>query len=103
LKAAAGAMFIVSLRYLRPLDEIDAVMAAHVSWLKRQYAEGRFIASGRKLPRRGGIILARSGDRSALEKALAGDPFIAQGLASFTITEFRPSMTAVGAEVLKSL
>jgi uncharacterized protein YciI len=60
-------MFIVTLTYQRPLQEIDALMARHVVWLKRHYKSGIFIASGRQVPRRGGVILARSGNRTALE------------------------------------
>src|SRR3954463_4211564 len=65
------AMFIVTLTYLKPVEEIDALMDAHVAWLKRHYDEGLFIASGRRVPRTGGVILARSGDEAALRAALA--------------------------------
>jgi uncharacterized protein YciI len=96
-------MFIVTLTYLKTLDDIDALMDAHVEWLRRHYASGLFIASGRRVPRTGGVILARSGDRAALDRALADDPFVTHHAASLEVIEFAPSMTAPGAEVLKSL
>jgi uncharacterized protein YciI len=96
-------MFIVLLTYQKPLAEIDRLMSRHVAWLKGHYASGLFIASGRRVPRSGGVILARSGDAEALRTAMAMDPFIAHGAATFEIIEFTPSMTALGAEVLKSL
>lgn len=96
-------MFIVTLTYVRPLEELDALMDAHVAWLKTHYASGLFIASGRQVPRKGGVILARSGDRAALEALLAEDPFTRHGAARTDIVEFTPSMTAPGAEVLKAL
>ena len=96
-------MFVVTLTYQRPLPEIDALMRRHVAWLKRHYASGLFIASGRQVPRRGGVILARSGDRQALESAMAGDPFVTHEAARFEILEFSPCMTAPGADSLKSL
>jgi uncharacterized protein YciI len=96
-------MFIVMLTYQRPLSEIDALMSRHAAWLKRHYASGLFIASGRRIPRVGGIILARSGDMAALEAVMQDDPFVKQGAATFEVIEFTPSMTAPGAEVLKSL
>jgi uncharacterized protein YciI len=96
-------MFIVTLTYQRPLAEIDVLMRSHVTWLKRHYKSGLFIASGRQVPRRGGIILARSGDRAALEAAMADDPFVAHGAARFEVLEFTPSMMAPGAEALKEL
>jgi len=85
-------MFIVSLSYTAALEEIDARLAEHVEWLKAGYAAGAFLASGRKMPRDGGVILAR-GDRAALEARLADDPFALAGLAHYEITEFIPTMT----------
>ncbi len=51
-------MFIVSLNYKRPLEEVDKLLDAHVAYLKQEYANGKFIASGRKNPRTGGVILS---------------------------------------------
>ncbi|OAK63445.1 hypothetical protein A3K87_16630 [Variovorax paradoxus] len=96
-------MFIVTLTYIRPLEELDALMDAHVSWLKTHYESGLFVASGRQVPRKGGVILARSGDRAALEALLARDPFVQNGVARTDVIEFVPSMTAPGAEVLKTI
>ncbi|WP_454905850.1 YciI family protein [Variovorax gossypii] len=96
-------MFIVTLTYIRPLEELDALMDAHVAWLKKHYESGLFVASGRQVPRKGGVILARSGDRAALEALLARDPFVQNGVARIDVIEFVPSMTAPGAEVLKTL
>jgi uncharacterized protein YciI len=97
------AMFIVTLTYLKPVEQVDALMHDHVEWLKKGYAEGLFVASGRRVPRTGGVILARSGDEAALREALARDPFVIHGAARCEVVEFTPSMTAPGAEVLKTL
>jgi uncharacterized protein YciI len=96
-------MFIVTLTYLKPVEEIDALMNEHVAWLKRHYEDGLFVASGRRVPRVGGVILARSGDEPALRAALAADPFAVHSAARFDVVEFAPSMTAPGAEVILSL
>ena len=96
-------MFVITLTYLKPVEDIDALMDDHVAWLKGHYADGLFIASGRRVPRTGGVILARSGDEPALRAALAADPFAIHGAARFDVVEFTPSMTAPGAEVLKTL
>jgi uncharacterized protein YciI len=97
------AMIVITLTYTAPLDEIDALMGRHVSWLKRHYKEGLFIASGRQVPRTGGVILARSGDLDIVRQAMDRDPFVSGGAATFSLIEFTPSMTAQGAEVLKQL
>jgi len=96
-------MVVVTLTYSKPLAEIDALMPKHVTWLKRHYASGLFIASGRQKPRVGGIILARSGNLKELAAAMEADPFVKAGAATFALCEINPSMTAPGAEVLRQL
>ena len=93
-------MYVVSLSYTAPLSDVDALLPAHVAWLNQAYADGLFLASGRKVPRSGGVILAR-GERAALEARLADDPFAKAGVARYDIIEFVPSMTAAGLEGLK--
>jgi uncharacterized protein YciI len=87
-------MFVIELVYKAPLAEIDAHMAAHVAFLKKYYAAGNFLVSGRKIPRDGGIILAVGKTRSQIEKIVEEDPFHAHGLAEFRIIEFRASQRA---------
>ncbi|MBQ5950320.1 YciI family protein [Massilia sp. ST3] len=87
-------MFIVSLSYTAPLDHVDAHLAAHREFLAAQYAAGRFLMSGPKVPREGGIILADAPSRAALEAVLGEDPFHRAGVARYEITEFAPLMTA---------
>jgi len=88
-------MFIISLTYIRPLEEIDKVLAEHVIYLKEQYSLGHFIASGRKVPRCGGIILSKIDSLEKLEKVLEIDPFKIKGLAQYDIQEFIPSMSSL--------
>ncbi|AUG54755.1 YciI family protein [Thalassospira marina] len=92
-------MFIVNLTYLVDLNEIDAVLADHVEWLKQCYGTGAFVASGPKKPREGGVILARC-TREKLEDCLKLDPFWDKGFARYDIIEFEPAMMASGFEKL---
>jgi uncharacterized protein YciI len=87
-------MFVIELIYKVDLARIDAHMAAHVRFLKKYYAAGNFLVSGRKIPRDGGIILAVAESRSRIEAIVAEDPFHAHGLADFRIIEFRASQRA---------
>ena len=88
------AMFVIELVYKVDLSEIDAHMAAHVAFLKKYYAAGNFLVSGRKIPRDGGIILAVGKSRQQIEQIVAEDPFYTHGLADFRIIEFRASQRA---------
>ena len=94
-------MFIVSLDYTCPLEEIDSHLDAHVAWLKQEYANGNFIASGRKVPRTGGVILSGVKTKNELELILSKDPFYQAGIAAYDFTEFVPTMVADGFEKLK--
>jgi uncharacterized protein YciI len=87
-------MFVIELSYKADLVEIDAHMAAHVRFLKKYYASGHFLVSGRKIPRDGGIILAVGKDRQEIEVIVKEDPFYARGLADFRVIEFRASQRA---------
>jgi uncharacterized protein YciI len=91
---AWAAMFVIELTYTASLAEIDANMAAHVAFLKKYYASGHFLVSGRKIPRDGGIILAVGKSRQQIEAIIKEDPFYARGLADFRIIQFRASQRA---------
>jgi uncharacterized protein YciI len=87
-------MFVIELIYKADLAVIDAHMAAHVKFLKKYYAAGNFLVSGRKIPRDGGIILAVAQSRRQIEAIVGEDPFCERGLADFRIVEFRASQRA---------
>ena len=87
-------MFVIELTYKADLTEIDKHMSAHVRFLKKYYASGNFLISGRKIPRDGGIILAVGKSRQHIEAVIEEDPFYARGLADFRIIEFRASQHA---------
>ena len=87
-------MFVVELIYKADLEEIDARMRAHMAFLNKQYAAGRFLISGRKVPRDGGIILALGKNRDEIEAIMREDPFCKHGLAEARVIEFRASQRA---------
>src|SRR5689334_20637740 len=87
-------MFVIELVYKASLKEIDAHMTAHVRFLKKYYAAGNFLVSGRKIPREGGIILAVGKSREEIEAIVKEDPFHQHGLADFRVIEFRASQKA---------
>lgn len=93
-------MYVVDLTYVVPLEEIDALIPAHIAWLDQQYAAGHFLASGRKVPRTGGVILAAGMERAALDAILATDPFQEHRVARVTVTEFQATKSAAGLEGL---
>ncbi|MGR6467979.1 YciI family protein [Rhizobium sp. PAMB 3182] len=93
-------MIIVSLTYVMPIEAVEAHLEAHMEWLKEGYESGVLIASGRKVPRTGGVLLAR-GDLDAVKAFCARDPFAVHGVATYDFTEAAISITASGLEGLK--
>jgi uncharacterized protein YciI len=82
-------MFIISLTYKKPLKEIDKLIEPHIAFLDKYYANNTFLLSGPKLPRTGGIIIARCESKSKLEEILTQDPFYHSQVASYEITQMR--------------
>jgi uncharacterized protein YciI len=87
-------MFIIELTYKVPLEEIDAHMKAHVLYLNKYYKSKKFVVSGRKIPRDGGIIIATASNKKEVQKIIKQDPFYKHKLADFNIIEFNASQKA---------
>lgn len=93
-------MFILDLTYVAPLEAADAVMGPHMDWVNEGYTRGLFLASGRKNPRTGGVILAK-GTRDEIEAYCAADPFTIHAIAEYRITEMAVTRTAAALDALK--
>lgn len=94
-------MFIVSLTYVKEIDIVESYLEEHVDYLKEQYTKGFFMASGRKVPRTGGVILSNLKDKEEFMNILKKDPFYKNQVAEYDIIEFVPSMTSEELEFLK--
>lgn len=87
-------IYVVVLTYIKPLDDVDAHIPAHVEWLKKGYSDGVFLASGRRIPRNGGVILATCDSIESLETRLSQDPFQKLSIAKAEIFPFEATMKA---------
>lgn len=87
-------MFLILLKYIRPLDQVERHLDAHREYLRRRYADGSFLMSGRMEPRTGGVILAQASSREGAEAMMREDPFHTAGVDEYTLVEFHPTMTA---------
>lgn len=93
-------MFILSLTYKKSNEEADRYLEPHLAWVKEGYDRGWFLASGRKIPRTGGVILAR-GDRAEIEVFVATDPFTVHGIADYDIVEVAITTAVPDLQILK--
>lgn len=78
-------MFIISLTYKVPLDQIEPLISEHNDFPEKYYH------SGRKEPRTGGIILFNASSEKEIEKIIQEDPFYTHQTANYDIMEFIPS------------
>jgi uncharacterized protein YciI len=79
-------MFVINLNYIVPLEQLDAHMPEHVKFLNLYYRQNVFVASGRKVPRTGGVILAIGKTKTEIELIMQSDPFCIHRLAEFTVS-----------------
>ncbi len=87
-------MFIVSLTYKKPIDEVEKYIKEHIIFLDKYYALNKFIFSGRKNPRIGGVILSYNVTRAEIEEIIKEDPFFKNQIAEYEITEVIPTKYA---------
>jgi uncharacterized protein YciI len=94
-------MFILLLDYIAPPGEVDRVREEHMAWLREHYEDGRFLVSGPKIPRTGGVILACDMPRGEIDAIIASDPFTIAGVAAYDVVEFAARITAAAAQGLR--
>lgn len=95
-------MFIVSITYKVELSVVDSHIDEHIAWLESYYEADKFVASGRKVPRTGGIILVNATEVDEVNLIIKDDPFHIAGVANYEITEFIPTMAAKDFEAIKN-
>lgn len=93
-------MFIFNLTYVKPITDVEKFLPAHIRYLDEYYAMQKFICSGRKVPRTGGIILCNCATKYEAEQIIANDPFFKEKIAQYEIVEFVPSKSS---EALKTI
>ena len=91
-------IFIASLTYIVPIEQIDALLEPHLNWLKAGHRSGHFLAWGPKEPREGGLIFIRAETRAEAESLASGDPFMIEGVARSEIIEWNPRFLGPGLE-----
>jgi uncharacterized protein YciI len=82
--------FVVEATYLVPFERIKETIPRHRLFLQKGYDDGLFLCSGPQDPPVGGFLVARAESLEYLQSVFAEEPFQAEGLASYRITEFLP-------------
>ncbi len=91
-------MFILLLNYVAPLEEVDKELEAHINYLDKYYSMGKFICSGRRNPRTGGVIISNAISKEEIEEIIRDDPFYIKKVAKYELVEFYPTKYTDGFE-----
>ncbi|MFE9428375.1 YciI family protein [Kitasatospora sp. NPDC006697] len=94
-------MFVVTVTYTVPLDEVDRWRPAHGAWLNQLISQRLLLAVGRQVPLVGGVYLASGMPAEELDRLLVTDPYVLNGVATHSVVEFTPLLVAPGLEILK--
>ena len=89
-------MFIVILKYEKPIETVMEYLDEHIVFLDRYYDDNKFICSGRQEPRTGGIILCNAKDKTEVNSIIKEDTFYINNIAKYEIIEFIPTNYADG-------
>ena len=87
-------LYILSLKYVRPLEEVKAHLETHKQWLARHAVAGRILAAGPAEDKSGGLVLASCSNRAELDAMVAEDSFVLHQLVQVSVQSFEPTIRA---------
>jgi len=83
--------FVVIFSFKVPLESIgEQLMLQHLAHLRKGYELGYILLYGPREPERGTLAVVRAESRQALGTALASDPLLRTGIATYDFMEFIP-------------
>lgn len=84
-------LFAVDIEYIVPFEQVEKVLEPHMDFVRRAYDQGRFLASGPKEPRTGGMVIMMAQSLEAAQDYLAADPFVTERVVAVKLTAFKPA------------
>jgi uncharacterized protein YciI len=82
--------FLVLIEYKTDIENIVRVTEQHRAHLKKGYEQGMFLISGPRIPRTGGLVIAKSSSLEQLESFFSDDPYYIHSYAEYKFIEFDP-------------
>lgn len=78
---------IIDLHYLVDENEVAKIRPSHRDFLDVGYKKGILLASGPKIPKTGGVILA-IGNIEEIKEFIKNDPFYINNIAKYSFSSF---------------
>ncbi len=82
--------FLIETTDIASKNDVEEWLPKHREYLKLGYDKGILLLSGPKVPRTGGIIIARAHTYEEINEFLANDPFFLNKITTYRIIEFNP-------------
>lgn len=93
-------MYLLIINYSQPIAKVEPHIPAHGAWVKKHLDAGDFLFAGPKRSGLGGVIAAKSMDKSALLELLSTDSYVQADVADYQIVEFDSRVARPGLESL---
>jgi uncharacterized protein YciI len=75
-------------------DGDESLLSEHYAFMDEQYRQGALVASGPRMPRTGGVIVARGVDVAQVERLLSEEPLARAGIAAYDVIPFTATRAA---------
>lgn len=82
--------FVVEINYTVPLEIIESLTESHREYLQLGYKQGLLLVSGPKVPRTGGVVIAKAESLEIIEQFFSKDPYAVNNAAGYRFIEFHP-------------
>jgi len=82
--------FVVEIIYKAPIEKIEHLTQLHREFLQTGYKSGMLLVSGPKVPRTGGIVIAKANSMEELAEFFKNDPYALNNAADYSFIEFYP-------------
>jgi uncharacterized protein YciI len=81
---------VVEITYKAPIEKIEELTPIHRDFLQTGYKTGMLLVSGPKVPRTGGIVIAKANSMEELTEFFKNDPYALNDAADYRFIEFNP-------------
>lgn len=85
-------IFICKVNYMASSEAVERVRGEHRAYLAEFYKKGNLLLSGPRIPREGGLIVAKFNNKDEVLEFSKNDPFVKQNIAEYEIIECEVAM-----------
>lgn len=96
-------MLLLIVNYTELPEKVTPHAASHGAWVKQHIDDGTFLFAGPKKNKLGGVILAKSNDKTKLLDIIAKDSYVIADVAEYQIIDFDCKLASPELELLTTI